>query len=78
MVNPRAITIDSVILFFREFIPMVKITAFCSSGFITIIEKNKDLLTINHKSGETKSFDGVTSRYFICRYKTCRSAYKIP
>ena len=25
-----------------------------------LTEKNKDLLTINHKSAETKSFDGVT------------------
>ena len=28
-------------------------------GFL-LTEKNKDLLTINHKSAETKALDGVT------------------
>ena len=35
--NGKAITVDSAILFFTEFNSMVKITAFCSSDFITII-----------------------------------------
>ena len=38
MINARAITIDSVILFFHGiYLNGKKITAFCSRGFITII-----------------------------------------
>ena len=75
MINARAITIDSVILFFRgiyltgkklqlvgvvllKLLLDVHTTITISKGFL-LIEKNKDLLTINHKSAETKSFDRV-------------------
>ena len=33
-------------------------------GFL-LIKKNKELFTINHKSAETKSFDGVT---YPCKF----------
>ena len=37
MINAGATTIDSVILFFTEFISMVKNNTLCGSGFFTII-----------------------------------------